>query len=155
MTPSALVFTSALLHPEACNIYNHHCMFRLCTAIICPNGWTKQSMAVISLVIWHPNQISPHLPPLNRHLSPHPLSSVVVFPVLAVMNSFRGRSLVFCREGSCPSFRQASLWLGEGLLSIQTASHSEPQPVWSVRHLPISHLTPGAVISQGLAHKVA
>lgn len=28
-----------------------------------------------------------------RHLSPHLLNSAVVFTVLAVMNSFRGRSL--------------------------------------------------------------
>lgn len=90
-----------------------------------------------------------------RHLSPHLPNSAVVFTVLAVMNSFRGRSLVL-QTGKLPII-QAVFSVAWGEITEDTDSFTQ----WATASLisgALSYLppyTPGAMISQGLAHKVA
>lgn len=103
-----------------------------------------RNTAAISPVNWQQNQLSPRLSSLNRHLSPHPLNLPVVLPVLAVMNCFRGRSLLFAVRGA--AHQSGGLLCSSGrdywaFRRLHTVSHS-PSDQRGTRISP--HLTPGA-----------
>ncbi len=106
---------------------------------------------MITLVIWQQNQLSPQLFPLNHHFSPQLLNLPVVFPVLAVMNCFRGRSPVFAVRWA--AHQSGGLLCGSGrdywaFRRIHKVSHS-PSDQRGTRLSP--HLTPRACDFTGIS----